>query len=662
MTNILPVVPLPGEGPVALAAIAARDDIIATRGFPTRAALVLAVSLGLAVAAGTVANADGLAYVRDPSAAMIPDLPGWRPVDATLRHFGAVGSVQVVDDAPRVRDALASGLILRGEGRIYGVTGTIDLPSGTYLTDATFRRLDATTVTDISVLRAINRDRIRLMRVRVDRNGTGANIGDNQPPNARLGSYMALRISGGRYHHLEDLEVFGNDSGTGLQFDNLDHTTTLVRPYARDMIAQVPFQATESEDEESPSGALINDCAQGMRFQNNDNLVVQQPRFERIGWRPDADTPPVYLHTRGIAASGNVRLTLLAPNGEDVGQGIDFSGALRTGNRHCRVFHGIVRRCGYQAYKVANWCMGMLMQGCVAIDCVRAGFVESSNWDDPVGQEYANYYRQCVAIRCGRQQGSSAAFIKVPGSRQFSGIMDVADCVAMDDRPNPEDRMKWGFRNEVASRADAQQRLRDFLSVGHTISSSEGWDNAQLALASTASQTIVTSYAGDPEVATPTYVRGTAVALPPGSRFDGAVYRAIIWIEKGAVGTASPRVRVHYGAAAVTAPVLADVQFSNQTAVADRGRIEVTVTLRGSDNLGQAQIVVEMWKWAAGSDGFGPQAYQHRRATTLTVEPQGIARFLSVSIDPGRTNGVPTQWTAFSSFARLELLGGGGGG
>lgn len=67
------------------------------RDFGLRSAFVAAVEAGYAPADGTVVTADGLSYLRKSGETVLPGLAGWLPIDATPKHFGAVGD-GVADD------------------------------------------------------------------------------------------------------------------------------------------------------------------------------------------------------------------------------------------------------------------------------------------------------------------------------------------------------------------------------------------------------------------------------------------------------------------------------------------------------------------------------------------------------------------------------------
>ncbi len=103
--------------------------------FPTRAALVTWAQTRTPDV-GTVYWAGGLPYVYTGTGAALPSLPGYAPIMATLRHFGATGD-GVADDTAAVQAAADSGLLLRefedGKFRLTdAITGRLRLHGAGY--------------------------------------------------------------------------------------------------------------------------------------------------------------------------------------------------------------------------------------------------------------------------------------------------------------------------------------------------------------------------------------------------------------------------------------------------------------------------------------------------------------------------------------------------
>lgn len=298
----------------------------------------------------------------------------------SVRNFGAVGAATAgaatTDYKAAIDTALATGLPLTGDGLWYAVTGNIALPDGASLWDIKLKQLAPGASRSVITLSSTSVNNISLIRAVVDRNGDGTNNGANASnlPNVSLGLAFGIKISGGTGHHIEDIEVYGDDSGTLIGIFDLDYTSKVIRPYAHDCLTVV--------------AGPTDDMACGMTFQGNDRLVVDSPRVARIGWKatvgaadPVAEAEGAWLYSRGIATTGNTALRMLAPTTEDTWQGIDNSGDVNDGNTDCQIVYGYVKNAATWGYKWANLQRRGLMSHCTAELCGYGGFTCNSDFE-----------------------------------------------------------------------------------------------------------------------------------------------------------------------------------------------------------------------------------------------------------------------------------------
>jgi hypothetical protein len=413
------------------------------KSYSTRAALVTAVGLGLSWPDGREIEAGGLRYRFQSSAAVLPDLPGLVPAgQATFRHFGAVGDGST-NDTTAIAAARGQPYRIDGEGLTYGVDGTINMLAGTWWENATFRQLSPASQT-ARTINANGVSNLRLVRIAVDKNGNGTNDGALTGPNGAQSTSYTITVDGGQHHHLEDLEVYGDDSCSAIQLRNLDATSKVIRPYVHDMMTVL---AGASDD--VMRGILVQLCT---------GLVIDNPRVERLSQRESSGGPDRWKFNKAIAVSGCTDIVLLAPRVSYCGQGIDFSGNLGSGNTDCRVISPMVTDCGVRGVKLANWTRRTLVLGGHVARSPDCGYVGTASWTSPVTDIEANWFIDCTAEDCGEDtagftvnNGAAGGEVNVPAK--------FLRCRAIDRRSTP--LMKYGFFDQVTWDGTARAELLD---------------------------------------------------------------------------------------------------------------------------------------------------------------------------------------------------------
>ena len=428
--------------------------------YATRPALAAAIAGGLTRANGVTAWAAGLAYRWQAGATELPALPGLVPAGTrTFSHYGAAGN-GIADDTAAVNAARGIAARIDGEGRIYGVTGTITLLVQTHWHDLTLKQLAPAASQSVITLLANGVSNLTLKNVTVDRNGSGLNSGTNARPNAALATARGMSFTGGTGHRFEDLEVFGNDSGTGILFNGLDESSIVIRPKVRDIFAVV--------------AGVTDDVVQGISFELCTGLRVIDPSAARLGWKNAAVDAVTYNNSRGIVFSGCSKLTVSNARAAFMNQGIDFTGNLGSGNSDIVLISPAVSDIGYWGIKAANWVRRLTVLNGVAERVTVGGFVDSASFATDVTDADANRYIDCAALDCGTNSGvTSFGFGKLAGAYAFAVPVKAVNFRAHDRRGMP--LMPAGVYNEVANRANARFEAIDCFSIGHVQSPSLGF-------------------------------------------------------------------------------------------------------------------------------------------------------------------------------------------
>lgn len=344
---------------------------------------------------------------------------------ADISWYGAVGDGDTIDDAA-INAAFASGVPLTGSGLTYGVNGNISIPANLDLEYATFKQLSHNDP-NRKTLYANGVDNVRLVRVKVNRNGDGSGGG--------LATAAGIFISGGSGHLLEDCEVWGDDKGNGIAV--LDATDfDIIRPYVHDIKGGTSAHA-EIED----------DVVQGIYLRGS-RWRLTNPRVEDLTsqWSGHAEWN---RFTRGIAVSGSDDFDIESPIVERVDQGIDLTGDMNP--KRWAISNGKLSYCLTYGYKAANSPKYGGYVNCVAYRTGIAGFVASAPSSVSTHQTSKIEYIACRAIATGynpaivatiagfRVQNSSA-YTDCPRSLRYIG------CSADDDG---EGNMDYGFHSEV---------------------------------------------------------------------------------------------------------------------------------------------------------------------------------------------------------------------
>jgi hypothetical protein len=382
--------------------------------------------------------------------------------------YSAVGN-GVADDTTAITNALAAaiaaGVPLDGDGKTYGVTGQITLAAGARLRDITFKQLAPGSLTAIT-LASNNVNNLELIRVKVNRNGDGTNGGtlNGAGANGALGTAYGVKIVGGAGHYIEDLEVYGDDSGTGILFQSLDISSRIIRPHVHDI--------------EWKRIAAADDQVQGIWLDQCSDLVLESPRV--VNLTGVLNGTPTHRFTRCIPLGGCKRVRVENHYVDTADQGIDITGGPAL-NEDIRVVNGISKNIYIWGHKIANTGKRCVFDNCIAYRC-GVGFVASGNRNlsDTTDR---NLFVDCVAIDSGY---TGQTVVAVAGFRVLFALDVVIDptgehgsgartafrrCRAIDLQVSPT--MSYGFSSEVTNPLYAPT-LEDCESIRHTTAATSG--------------------------------------------------------------------------------------------------------------------------------------------------------------------------------------------
>jgi hypothetical protein len=378
-------------------------------------------------------------------------------VDA--RDHGAVGD-GTTNDKVALLAAVVAGIAankpVRGAGLTYGVNGHLQLPANAWLQDITIKQL--TPGTQIRTVRSNDVDNIRLERVKVDRNGDGT-LGalDNDS--------IGLHIDGGTGHHLEDVEVYGDDAGTGLAVW-LASNFQIIRPHVHD----INYVRGSDPGDDMIQGIWILGCSK---------FSLVSPRVHDMGGTfPGQES--VTQYSRGLAIAFNSDFSIVDAHGWDLDQGCDISGS--NGNERWSVTGGVMSDCFSAGWKGANSARDGTFNGCIAVRCGQAGFIFSGPAEDALevltGQVSVV---NCAAYDTGNDYWLASQ--NVAGFRIVNSDFDPEtcegihfyNCRAIDRRDTP--LMEYGFHNAVTGK----NAVSNCESIGHTVAAVGGtWRSVDL--------------------------------------------------------------------------------------------------------------------------------------------------------------------------------------
>ncbi len=395
---------------------------------------------------------------------------------ADLRWFGAVAN-GTANDKGAVDAGIASGWPLTGSRKTYAVSGKISLIGGTRLWDATLKQLAPGASLNVITLEADGVSDLDIRRVKVDRNGDGTNGGllNASGVNGALSTARGMSFIGCARSHFEDLEVYGNDSGSGILFRQIGETSKIIRPYAHD----IGWSRTAATD----------DQVQGLWFDQCTRCPIIRPRA--INLTGVLNGVVTRRFTRSIAAGGNVGITISDPYMEHADQGLDITGG-PTPNRDILIEGGIAKDIWVWGFKLANTARRVTVRDCRTYDC-GVGFVASPQllYTPDVTTDRCKFVN-CIAYNSG---SNGQTVVAVAGFRVLetaanlqgrAANIEFVRCLAIDEQAVKT--MTHGFTSEITD-INVAPWLIDCESVGHITAATAGLFRTGPGVVGTVSQT-----------------------------------------------------------------------------------------------------------------------------------------------------------------------------
>ncbi|MBO0663093.1 hypothetical protein LQ948_09860 [Jiella sp. MQZ9-1] len=351
----------------------------------------------------------------------------------TLRSFGCRGDGKS-DDLAAVQTALKFPGTLDGENLTYAVRGEIKLPDNGSIMNATFKQLDPGH-RKRSTVSADGVNGLRLINLRVDRNGSGRDGG--------LETHFGIRIANGSGHLFQDVEVFGDNLGTGFGIQNC-HDFDLIRPWVHDIKFVLPADP-------------MDDRVQGIWISNSSNWRAYAPKVSDLGGSVNGGASFAKARTRGfVVGLGSGNFSIFGGQISRCDQGLDITGS--NGNTYFAVYGLVAEECSLVGIKLANFNRHGKIDGCSAIRCGSLGFLCIASGDRGVETDDMPrdvVFRDCQAIDTGfdwERKGFPVpgAFIVSPSNvyKRWPKGVKLRNCRAIWTKP-PEHPM-YGFWNNVA--------------------------------------------------------------------------------------------------------------------------------------------------------------------------------------------------------------------
>lgn len=353
--------------------------------------------------------------------------------------YGALGDGSTSDNAAwllAVTAGVAANKPVNGLGKTYGITGNLTLITNAWIEDATFKQLTPAAGT-VRTLTSAGGDNIALVRVVVDRNGDGT-AGAHQ---VDAGVY----ISGGTGHYFEDVEVYGDDIGTGFALVNATDSE-LVRVHAHD----INYLLVADPGNDRVQGIWLSGCTR---------VDLIDCRAHDIGG--DFGGGYTLRYSRGYCFNGNSEYRVLGCRVRMVDQGYDVTGSV--GNSRFVFGDCYAGYCLTYGFKAANTARGGQYDNCIAERCNLSGFIASG----PTGAGMTAVatldiqYTGCVAYDIGYTglpgtavAGSKIAFRASNGSFDLDTTLGIRwiGCKAIDRQSVRT--MANGFETDVAAPSD----------------------------------------------------------------------------------------------------------------------------------------------------------------------------------------------------------------
>jgi hypothetical protein len=298
-------------------------------------------------------------------------LPGIDPLAYRARGDGATDDTRAVREA--LAHAIAAGAPLDGGDRLFAVSGDVSVHGvyGPYIRALRLRQLSPAQDRKTLFFDNCNAIRIDSLQILVgDAKGAG-----------HMNRSGGLWIDGGSGHDVRGVDVSGHGKNSLIAIWNTRKST---------------YSGLHVHDAQYDDASARDDVLQGIFMVRNTDCLLKSPLVSHLGGNANSRFP--YRFTRGIALSGNLRVTVADAAVANVDQGIDWSGT--DGNTDCRTVGGKAYQCTTVGLKHGDSAVGCRASGVTAQRCGTHGFLLAAGGD--------------------------------PDARQKTSFVDLVDCTAID--------------------------------------------------------------------------------------------------------------------------------------------------------------------------------------------------------------------------------------
>lgn len=347
---------------------------------------------------------------------------------AKANDFGAIGDGRA-DATGALRQALASGQVIDGDGERYAIRGNLVARKG-------FKGLVNATLVETEpagnkprVLTIENADNFILEGLKIERGGTGGEDTDRRD----IGKTGGIFLSKCNNFNIRGVEISGGGIGSGLAvIDSSDFVISDAHSH------DIWYRLDKLPEDDAIQALFLVRCS---------NFKMQSCKASDIGG--SVGLTASHDENRGFALSGCRNFVITGAEVRRLGQGIDITGS--DGNSDFRIEGGIAEDCATYGFKFANTAQRGLIVATVARRCGIGGFIASGPAEPKIPPEHDLTFDRCraedVLGNYRKNGGFGFGILKQKVDPTYPRGVIFRNCIARVSHGH----MDYGFRNDVPS-------------------------------------------------------------------------------------------------------------------------------------------------------------------------------------------------------------------